>query len=104
MSKKQYYIPGVDAVNQLVETPASKERTEKKSFCREYGYLCDFRLGCRCRCRGFRSLAHLEVTPGTFRKHTGRCHFYLFRNWPRQSARNVPHSHLDIQQIFHPFI
>ena len=32
MSKKQYYIPGVDAVNQLVETPASKERTEKSRF------------------------------------------------------------------------
>lgn len=32
MSKKQYYIPGVDPVNQLVETPASKERTEKSRF------------------------------------------------------------------------
>lgn len=32
MSKKRYYIPGVDSFNQLVETPASKERTEKKRF------------------------------------------------------------------------
>lgn len=28
MSKKRYYIPGVDSINQLVETPASKERTD----------------------------------------------------------------------------
>lgn len=32
MSKKRYYIPGVDEPNQMVETPASKERTEKKRF------------------------------------------------------------------------
>lgn len=32
MSKKQYYIPGVDEFNQLVETPASRERTEKRRF------------------------------------------------------------------------
>lgn len=32
MSKKRYYIPGVDELNQMVETPASKERTEKKRF------------------------------------------------------------------------
>lgn len=32
MSKKRYYIPGVDQINQLVETPASKERTDKNRF------------------------------------------------------------------------
>lgn len=32
MSKKRYYIPGVDEVHQLVETPASKERTERSRF------------------------------------------------------------------------
>ena len=32
MSKKCYYIPGVDEINQLVETPASKEHTEKVRF------------------------------------------------------------------------
>lgn len=32
MSKKYYYIPGVDQLNQMVETPASKERTEKNRF------------------------------------------------------------------------
>ena len=32
MPKKRYYIPGVDEINQMVETPASKERTEKKRF------------------------------------------------------------------------
>ncbi len=31
MSKK-YYIPGVDKINQLVETPASKEKTEKHRY------------------------------------------------------------------------
>lgn len=32
MSKKQYYIPGVDKFSQLVETPASKERTDKQRY------------------------------------------------------------------------
>lgn len=32
MSKKRYYIPGVDNFNQLVETPDSKERTDKRRF------------------------------------------------------------------------
>lgn len=32
MSKKQYYIPGIDEINQAVETPASKEWTEKKRY------------------------------------------------------------------------
>lgn len=32
MSKKKYYIPGSDEIKQLVETPASKERTEKRRF------------------------------------------------------------------------
>lgn len=32
MSKKRYYIPGVDKINQMVETPASKERTERNRF------------------------------------------------------------------------
>lgn len=32
MSKKRYYIPGVDEIHQLVETPASKERTERSRF------------------------------------------------------------------------
>lgn len=32
MSKKSYYLPGFDSVNQLVETPASKERTERNRF------------------------------------------------------------------------
>lgn len=31
MSKK-YYIPGVDEIHQLVETPASKEKTERKRY------------------------------------------------------------------------
>lgn len=31
-NKKRYYIPGVDTINQMVETPASKERTDKKRF------------------------------------------------------------------------
>lgn len=32
MSKKRYYAPGVDSFVQLVETPASKERTEKQRY------------------------------------------------------------------------
>lgn len=32
MSKKLYYIPGVDELNQLVETPASRERTDRNRF------------------------------------------------------------------------
>lgn len=32
MSKKRYYIPGIDNINQMVETPASKERTERNRF------------------------------------------------------------------------
>ena len=32
MSKKRYYIPGVDRINGLVETPSSKERTDRKRF------------------------------------------------------------------------
>lgn len=32
MSKKRYYIPGVDEIHQLVETPVSKERTELRRF------------------------------------------------------------------------
>lgn len=32
MSKKRYFIPGVDQIDQLVETPASKARTEKQRF------------------------------------------------------------------------
>lgn len=32
MSKKHYYIPGVDEINQMVETPASKERTDNHRF------------------------------------------------------------------------
>lgn len=32
MSKKRYYLPGVDELHQLVETPASKERTERHRF------------------------------------------------------------------------
>lgn len=32
LSKKRYYIQGVDQLNQLVETPASKERTEKNRY------------------------------------------------------------------------
>ena len=31
MSKK-YYVTGIDEIHQLVETPASKERTESKRF------------------------------------------------------------------------
>lgn len=29
---KRYYIPGVDEVKQLVETPASKEKTERNRY------------------------------------------------------------------------
>ena len=32
MSKKQYYLPGIDEFTQLVETPASKERTDKHRY------------------------------------------------------------------------
>lgn len=32
MHKKKYYIRGLDDFNQLVETPASKEQTEKERF------------------------------------------------------------------------
>ena len=32
MSKKRYYIPGIDRINELVETPSSKERTDRKRF------------------------------------------------------------------------
>lgn len=32
MSKKRYYIQGVDEIHQLVETSASKERTELRRF------------------------------------------------------------------------
>lgn len=32
MSKKRYYIQGVDELHQMVETPASKERTERNRF------------------------------------------------------------------------
>ncbi|MCL2884817.1 MAG: hypothetical protein FWF49_04970 [Oscillospiraceae bacterium] len=29
---KKYYCPGIDKINQLVETPASKEKTEFRRF------------------------------------------------------------------------
>lgn len=32
MSNKKYYVTGVDEIHQLVETPASKEKTEKNRF------------------------------------------------------------------------
>lgn len=32
MSKKSYYISGFDEIHQLVETPASKERTDRNRF------------------------------------------------------------------------
>lgn len=32
MFEKKYYIPGVDVINQLVETPLSKEKTEFRRF------------------------------------------------------------------------
>ena len=32
MPKKQYYIPGVDKFSQLVETPASKEKTDTRRY------------------------------------------------------------------------
>ncbi len=31
-SKKCYYIPGVDQITQMVETPASRERTDRNRF------------------------------------------------------------------------
>lgn len=31
-SKKRYHITGVDEINQLVETPASRERTDRNRF------------------------------------------------------------------------
>lgn len=31
-SEKRYYIPGVDEFTQMVETPASKERTDRNRF------------------------------------------------------------------------
>ena len=31
-SGKRYYIPGIDNIHQLVETPASKERTDSRRF------------------------------------------------------------------------
>lgn len=31
-SKKRYYIPGIDELHQMVETPASRERTDKNRF------------------------------------------------------------------------
>lgn len=30
--EKKYYIPGIDEINQYVETPASKERTDRDRF------------------------------------------------------------------------
>jgi len=32
MPKKQYYMPGVDKLNQLVETPVSRMKTESRRF------------------------------------------------------------------------
>ena len=32
MSKKRYFIPGVDEMTQLIETPASKERTDRNRY------------------------------------------------------------------------
>lgn len=32
MHKKHYYMQGVDEIHQLVETPASKEKTEQNRF------------------------------------------------------------------------
>lgn len=31
-SHKRYYIPGIDEINQVVETPASRERTDRDRF------------------------------------------------------------------------
>lgn len=31
-NKRQYYIPGIDEINQLTETPASKDRTDSRRF------------------------------------------------------------------------
>lgn len=30
--EKRYYVPGMEELNQLIETPASKEQTEKERF------------------------------------------------------------------------
>ena len=30
--RKKYYITGIDEIHQLVETPQSKERTERRRF------------------------------------------------------------------------
>lgn len=32
VSQKKYYIPGVDELHQLTETPASRYRTESRRF------------------------------------------------------------------------
>lgn len=32
MREKKYYVPGFDTLSQLVETPASKEKTDKERF------------------------------------------------------------------------
>ena len=32
LSYKRYYLPGVDETHQLVETPASKEKTDRIRF------------------------------------------------------------------------
>lgn len=32
LSYKRYYFPGVDEIHQLVETPASKEKTDRIRF------------------------------------------------------------------------
>jgi len=32
LSYKRYYLPGVDEIHQLVETPASKEKTDRIRF------------------------------------------------------------------------
>lgn len=29
---KRYYMPGIDELNQMIETPASKERTDRNRF------------------------------------------------------------------------
>lgn len=31
-NEKKYYIPGLDEINQFVETPASRERTDRQRF------------------------------------------------------------------------
>ena len=30
--KREYYIPGIDEITQMVETPKSRERTENRRF------------------------------------------------------------------------